>query len=109
MQNPGDKDKPEDEEFDDRVRAAPAYGGPPAWLRAQWKEKQTEFSVTLLSPGANRVLVIKALREARGLTLDDAKKLADTAPVLIAESLPKDEAEALQKKLRDLGATVSIF
>ncbi len=105
---PGDK-KPEDDEFDDRRMAAPAYGGPPAWVRAQWKERQTDFSVSLLSPGENRVLVIKMLRELRGFTLDEAKKKADSAPVLIAEGLPKDEAEEIQKKLRAVGATVSIF
>lgn len=103
-------DKPdEDEDEEDQVRAAPAYGGPPAWFREQWKENKTSFSVTLLAPGENRIAIIKALREARGLTLDDAKKLADHTPILIAEELSRADAEELQKKLRDLGATVSIF
>ena len=71
-------------------------------------EEQTEFSVVLTGIGANKIAVIKAVREVTSLGLKEAKELVDNAPRPVKEAIPKDEAEALQKKLSDAGATVEL-
>ena len=71
-------------------------------------EEQTEFSVVLTGIGGNKIAVIKAVREVTSLGLKEAKELVDNAPRAVKEAIPKDEAEALQKKLADAGATVEI-
>ena len=71
-------------------------------------EEQTEFSVVLTGIGGNKIAVIKAVREVTSLGLKEAKELVDNAPRPVKEAIPKDEAEALQKKLTDAGATVEL-
>jgi large subunit ribosomal protein L7/L12 len=78
-----------------------AAGAPPA-------EEQTEFTVVLTSVGANKINVIKAVREVTSLGLKEAKDLVDTAPKPIKEGVSKDEAEAIKKKFTDAGATVEV-
>jgi len=85
------------------ARAAPAAGGGGGGAAAAVEEK-TEFSVMLLEAGANKVSVIKAVRELTGLGLKEAKDLVDGAPKPVKEALPKADAEAAVKKLVDAGA-----
>ena len=87
--------------------AAPAGagGGGPA---AAVAEEQTEFTVMLLEAGANKVQVIKAVRELTGLGLKEAKDLVDGAPKAVKEGLNKADADAAKKKLEDAGAKVEL-
>ncbi len=85
--------------------AAPAAGGGAA---APAAEEKTEFNVVLLEAGANKVSVIKAVREITGLGLKEAKDLVDGAPKPVKEALPKADAEAAKKKLEDAGAKVEL-
>jgi large subunit ribosomal protein L7/L12 len=71
-------------------------------------EEKTEFDVELTEIGSEKVQVIKVVREATGLGLKEAKDLVDGAPKLVKEAVQKDEAEALKKKLEDVGAKVTI-
>lgn len=71
-------------------------------------EEQTEFTVTMTSFGANKVGVIKVIREITGLGLKEAKDLVEAAPKPIKEGVPKDEAEAIKKKFEEAGAKVEI-
>jgi large subunit ribosomal protein L7/L12 len=71
-------------------------------------EEQTEFTVILTEFGANKVGVIKAVREITGLGLKEAKDLVDGAPKAVKESVPKADAEAAKKKLEDAGAKAEI-
>jgi len=80
---------------------APAAGAAPA-------EEQTEFTVVLTAVGANKINVIKAVREVTNLGLKEAKDLVDGAPKPIKEGVSKEEAEALKKKFTDAGATVEV-
>ena len=82
--------------------SAPAAGG--AGAAAPVAEEQTEFNVVLLETGANKVQVIKAVRELTGLGLKEAKDLVDGAPKPVKEAIPKADAEAAKKKLEDAGA-----
>jgi len=85
------------------VAAAPAAGG-----AAAAAEEQTEFSVILTEAGANKVSVIKAVRELTGLGLKEAKDLVDGAPKPVKEGIEKAEAEAAKKKLEEAGAKVEL-
>ena len=85
--------------------AAPAAGGGAA---AAVAEEQTEFTVMLLEIGANKVSVIKAVRELTGLGLKEAKDLVEAAPKAVKEGLSKADAEAAKKKLEDAGAKVEL-
>ncbi len=85
--------------------AAPAAGGGAA---AAAVVEQTEFSVILKEAGANKVQVIKAVRELTGLGLKEAKDLVDGAPKPVKEALPKADAEAAKKKLEDAGAKAEL-
>ena len=85
--------------------AAPAAGGGAA---AAVVEEQTEFNVMLLEAGAQKVQVIKAVRELTGLGLKEAKDLVDGAPKPVKEAIPKADAEAALKKLLDVGAKAEI-
>ena len=67
-------------------------------------EEKTEFDVVLKAVGANKIAVIKAVRTATGLGLKEAKDLVESAPAKIKEAMPKEEAEALVKSLKDAGA-----
>ena len=85
------------------VAAAPAAGGD-----AGGAEEKTEFDVVLTSFGGNKVPVIKAVREITGLGLKEAKDLVEGAPAPVKEGIEKAEAEELQKKLEEVGATVEV-
>ena len=85
--------------------AAPAAGGGAA---AAVAEEKTEFNVMLLEAGANKVQVIKAVREITGLGLKEAKDLVDGAPKAVKEAMNKADAEAAKKKLEDAGAKVEL-
>lgn len=71
-------------------------------------EEKTEFDVILMSCGAEKVKVIKVVREITGLGLKEAKDLVDGAPKAVKEVIPKEEAEAIKAKLIEVGATVEI-
>jgi large subunit ribosomal protein L7/L12 len=87
--------------------AAPAAGGGGGAAAAVAEEK-TEFNVVLLEAGANKVSVIKAVRELTGLGLKEAKDLVDGAPKAVKEAIPKADADAALKKLVDAGAKAEI-
>jgi large subunit ribosomal protein L7/L12 len=87
------------------VAAAPAAGGAAA---APAAEEKTEFNVILTAAGAQKINVIKAVREVTNLGLKEAKDLVDGAPKAIKEGVNKDEAEAIRKKFTDAGATVEV-
>jgi large subunit ribosomal protein L7/L12 len=86
--------------------AAPGAGGGGA--TAAPAEEKTEFSVVLTGVGANKINVIKAVREVTSLGLKEAKDLVDGAPKPIKEGVNKDEAETIRKKFVDAGATVEV-
>jgi large subunit ribosomal protein L7/L12 len=86
--------------------AAPAAGGGGAAAAAV--EEKTEFDVVLKETGANKVGVIKAVREITGLGLKEAKDLVDGAPKTVKEAMPKADAEAAKKKLEEAGAKAEI-
>ena len=86
--------------------AAPAAGGAAGGAAAA--EEQTEFNVVLSEVGANKVGVIKAVREITGLGLKEAKDLVDGAPKTVKEALPKADAEAAKKKLEEAGAKAEL-
>jgi large subunit ribosomal protein L7/L12 len=86
--------------------SAPAAGGAGAGAAAV--EEKTEFDVVLKETGANKVGVIKAVREITGLGLKEAKDLVDGAPKTVKEAMPKADAEAAKKKLEDAGAKAEI-
>ena len=83
--------------------AAPAAGG-----AAEAAAEKTEFDVILKSVGANKLQVVKAVKEACGLGLKEAKDLVDGAPSTIKEALPKAEAESLKKAIEESGAEVEL-
>ena len=87
--------------------AAPAAGGG-GGAAAPVAEEKTEFNVMLLEAGANKVSVIKAVREITGLGLKEAKDLVDGAPKAVKEAIPKADAEAALKKLVDAGAKAEL-
>ncbi len=84
--------------------AGPAAAGPAAAAA----EEQTEFNVMLLEAGANKVSVIKAVREITGLGLKEAKDLVDGAPKAVKEGVSKADAEAAKKKLEEAGAKAEL-
>ncbi|HEY0746893.1 MAG TPA: 50S ribosomal protein L7/L12 [Steroidobacteraceae bacterium] len=87
------------------VAAAAAGGGAAA---APAAEVQTEFTVTMSEYGANKVGVIKVIREITGLGLKEAKDLVEGAPSTVKEGIPKADAETIKKKLEDAGAKAAI-
>lgn len=84
------------------VAAAPAEGGAAA------AETKSEFDVVLTEVGANKIQVIKAVREATGLGLKEAKEIVDGAPSTVKEAMPTADAEALKEALTAAGATVEL-
>jgi large subunit ribosomal protein L7/L12 len=88
--------------------AAPAAGGGGGGGAAAAVEEKTEFTVQLLEAGANKVSVIKAVREITGLGLKEAKDLVDGAPKPVKEGIAKADAEAALKKLVDAGAKAEL-
>jgi large subunit ribosomal protein L7/L12 len=87
------------------VAAAPAGGAAAA---AAPVEEKTEFTVVLTGAGANKINVIKAVREVTSLGLKEAKDLVDGAPKTIKEGVNKEEAETIKKKFTEAGATVEV-
>jgi large subunit ribosomal protein L7/L12 len=83
-------------------------GGAAAAAPVEKKEEQTEFTVELTAAGANKINVIKAVREITGLGLGEAKALVEGAPKVLKEGVSKAESEDLKKKLTDAGATVTV-
>jgi large subunit ribosomal protein L7/L12 len=88
--------------------AAPAAGAAPA-AAAEAEEEKTEWAVTLKDFGANKINVIKAIREVTPLGLKEAKELVESAPATVKEGIPKSEAETVVKKLQAAGATVEML
>ena len=84
------------------VAAAPADGG------AATADEKSEYNVVLKDAGAQKIAVIKAVKEATGLGLGEAKAIVDGAPATVKEKVAKDEAEALKKALEEAGATVEL-
>ena len=87
--------------------AAPSAAGDGAAAPAA-AEEQTEFEAVLTEVGANKILVIKAVRELTGLGLKEAKDLVDAAPKAVKEGVAREEAEQVKEKLAEAGATVEV-
>jgi large subunit ribosomal protein L7/L12 len=88
--------------------AAPMMMAAPAGEAAAAAEEKTHFNVVLTAAGANKINVIKAVREITGLGLTEAKNLVDSAPGNVKEEVAKDEAEKMKAKLVEAGATVEL-
>lgn len=97
-----------EEKFGVSAAAAAVAAAPAAAGAAAVAEEQTEFNVMLLEAGANKVSVIKAVREITGLGLKEAKDLVDGAPKAVKEAVSKADAEAAKKKLEEAGAKVEL-
>ena len=95
-----------EEEFGVSAAAAVAVAAPVAGAAAA--EEQTEFDVVLAGAGANKIQVIKAVREITGLGLAEAKALVDGAPKTVKEAASKEDAESIKAKLEEAGATVEL-
>ena len=95
-----------EDEFGVSAAAAVAVAGPVAAAAAE--EEKTEFDVILKAAGGNKIAVIKAVREATGLGLKEAKEVVDNAPKALKEGISKDDAEALKSKLEAAGAEVEV-
>ena len=96
-----------EEEFGVSAAAAVAVAAPAAGGAAAAEEK-TEFDVVLKEVGAEKIKIIKAVREITGLGLAEAKAIVDGAPKTLKEAVSKDEAEAMKAKLTEVGATVEL-
>ena len=94
-----------EEKFNVSAAAVAVAAAPGAAAAA---EEQTEFNVELTAFGANKVAVIKAVREATGLGLKEAKDMVEGAPAILKEAVSKEEGEELKKKLEEAGATVTL-
>ncbi len=95
-----------EDEFGVSAAAAVAVAGPATAAAAE--DEKTEFDVVLKSAGANKIAVIKAVREATGLGLKEAKEVVDNAPKALKEGISKDDAEALKAKLEEAGAEIEL-
>ena len=93
-----------EEKFNVSAAAVAVAAGPAAAAA----EEQSEFNVELTSFGANKVAVIKAVREITGLGLKEAKDMVEGAPSVLKEAVSKEEAEELKNKLEETGATITI-
>ncbi len=96
-----------EEEFGVSAAAAVAVAAPAAGGAAAAEEK-TEFDVILAGAGANKIAVIKAVREITGLGLAEAKALVDGAPKTLKEAASKEDADAIKAKLEEAGATIEL-
>lgn len=96
-----------EEEFGVSAAAPVAVAGV-AGAGAAAAEEKTEFDVVLANAGAEKIKVIKAVREITGLGLKEAKEIVDGAPKTLKEAVAKDEAEAMKAKLAEVGATVEL-
>lgn len=97
-----------EEEFGVSAAAPVMVAGAGAGAAAPAAEEKTEFDVVLKSAGANKINVIKVVKEATGLGLKEAKAMVDEAPKTIKEGVSKDDAEALKTKLTEAGAEVEL-
>ena len=88
--------------------AAVAVAGPAAGAAADAADEKSEFTVNLTDAGAQKVAVIKAVKELTGLGLGEAKAIVDGAPAAVKEKVSKDEAEAAKKALEEAGASVEL-
>ncbi len=95
-----------EEEFGVSAAAAVAVAGPAAAEAAA--EEKTEFDVVLKEVGANKIKVIKVVREITGLGLADAKALVDGAPKTVKEAVAKEEADEMKAKFEEVGATIEL-
>lgn len=95
-----------EEEFG--VSAAAVAAAPAAGAGAGAAEEKTEFDVVLKSAGANKINVIKVVKEATGLGLKEAKAMVDGAPANVKEAVAKADAEAMVEKLKEAGATAEL-
>ena len=96
-----------EEKFGVSAAAQVAVAGPAAAGAAAAEEK-SEFTVVLKEAGANKIAVIKVVKELTGLGLGEAKALVDGAPQTIKENVPTEEAKAIEAKLKEAGATVEL-
>ena len=97
-----------EEEFGVSAAAQMMVAGPAAGAAGAAAEEKSEFTVVLKEVGANKLAVIKAVKEAPGLGLGEAKALVDGAPATIKENVPAEEAKAMEAKLKEAGATVEL-
>lgn len=97
-----------EEEFGVSAAAPVAVAAAPAAGAAAAAEEKTEFDVVLKAAGAEKIKVIKVVREITGLGLKEAKELVDGAPKTIKEAVSKDDAEAIKTKLAEVGAEVEV-
>ena len=97
-----------EEKFGVSAAVPVAAAGPAVGAEAAVEEEQTEFDVNMTSFGAQKVPVIKVVREISGLGLKEAKDLVESAPANVKEGVSRDEAEKIQKKLQEVGATVEL-
>ncbi len=97
-----------EEEFGVSAAAPVAVAAAPAAAAAPSAEEKTEFDVILKAAGANKIAVIKVVRELTGLGLKEAKAVVDEAPKAVKEGVSKDDAEAMKAKLTEAGAEVEL-
>lgn len=97
-----------EETFGVSAAAPVAVAAPVAGAAAPAAEEKTEFTVELAEVGANKIAVIKVVREITGLGLGEAKALVESAPKAIKENVPTEEAKAIEAKLKEAGATVKL-
>ena len=94
--------------FEERFNVSAAAVAVAAGPAAAAAEEQTEFNVELTSFGANKVAVIKAVREVTGLGLKEAKDMVESAPAILKEGVSKEDAAELKAKLETTGATITV-
>lgn len=97
-----------EETFGVSAAAPVAVAAAPAGAAAPAAEEKSEFTVELSEIGANKIAVIKVVREITGLGLGEAKALVESAPKAIKENVPAEEAKAIEAKLKEAGATVKL-
>jgi large subunit ribosomal protein L7/L12 len=97
-----------EEKFGVSAQAPMMMAAGPATAAAPAAEEKSEFAVELTEPGANKINVIKVVREVTGKGLKEAKDLVDASPKVIKENIGKSEAEELKKKLEEAGAKVTL-
>lgn len=97
-----------EETFGVSAAAPVAVAAPVAGAAAPAAEEKTEFTVELTEVGANKIAVIKAVREITGLGLGEAKALVESAPKAVKENVPTEEAKEIEAKLKEAGATVKL-
>ncbi|MBO5310033.1 MAG: 50S ribosomal protein L7/L12 [Clostridia bacterium] len=97
-----------EEEFGVSAAAPVAVAAAPAAGAAAAAEEKTEFNVVLKDVGANKIQVIKVVRELTGLGLSEAKALVDGAPATVKENVSADDAKAMEAKLKEAGALVEL-